>query len=80
MGKIINDGNDGNDGTRPHAVQRKRLFDNSDELFAADQKRSQNMLNESINPPPKNPKIQALTDEIMIDEIINDSSLVKPQD
>ena len=33
VGKIIND------GTRPHSVQRKRLFDDSDELFTADQER-----------------------------------------
>ena len=57
-------------------VQRKRLFDDSDELFAADQKISQKVSNESINlPSPKNPKIQAL-----VDEIINDSSLLKPHE
>ena len=71
MNKIIND------GTRSHAhFQRTLLFDDSDELVAANQKISQNirMLNECIN-PRKNPKIQAL-----IDEIINDASLVKPHD
>ena len=68
--EIVSDGN----SRGPYAVQRKRLFDDSDGLFAAHQERSQNMLNEPIN-PPKNPKIRAL-----VDEIINESSLVKPHD
>ena len=73
--EIVNDSNSTNI-SRPYAVQRKRLFDDSDELFAADQKRSEKVLNESINPPsPKNPKIQ-----VLIDEIINDTSLVKPHE
>ena len=66
--EIVNDANS-TSSSRPYDVQRKRLFGDSVEFFAADQKRSQKVLNESINPPsPKNPKIQAL-----IDEIINDN-------
>ena len=68
--EIVNDGNS-TSSSRPYVVQRKRLFNDSDELFAADRKTTQKGLDESINPP----KIHAL-----IDEIINDYSPVKPHD
>ena len=40
--EIVNDGNSGS-SSRPYAAQRKQLFDNSDALFGADQKRSQSV-------------------------------------
>ena len=68
LDEIVNDGNS-TSSSRPYAVQIKRLFDDSDELFATDHKRSQKVLNESITKESKD-----------TDEIINDSSLVKPHD